>query len=125
MVLDTSAKTDCIPYKEKIDCGSCAEHCPTGAVYMVRQGDVFVPKIRRAFCNGCGICESVCPVLENKPIRVVALPRHTRVTLLADYEKKLESKKSAVQKNAAPPAGSQTPPGDPSQGKPATGDFPF
>lgn len=126
VVLDTGEKTDCIPYKEKTDCGSCAEHCPTGAVHMVRQGDVFVPKIRRAFCNGCGICESVCPVTENKPIRVVALPRHARVSLLADYEKRLENKKSAAQKNAAPQTGSQTQPGGgPVQAKPAAGDFPF
>lgn len=96
--LDTTAKTHCIPYKDKVDCGSCAEHCPTGAVYMVKNGDVFVPKIRRAYCNGCGICEHVCPVLENKPIKVMPLAKQPKIRRLADVQ--------AAQKPSAESSGS-------------------
>ncbi len=84
--LDTTPKTHCIPYKDKTDCGSCAEHCPTGAVYMVKSAEVFVPKIRRAFCNGCGACEHVCPVLENKPIKVMPLAKQPKIRRLADNQ---------------------------------------
>lgn len=115
VVLDMSEKTECIPYKHKKDCGSCAEHCPTGAVYMVSQGDVFVPKIRRAFCNGCGACEHVCPVAgTGKPIRVVPLPRHIYVPRLADVQEKQSSRAAnpaAPQPASAPPPGSDGPAG--------------
>jgi polyferredoxin len=120
VVLDTSAKTECIPYKNNTDCGSCAEHCPTGAVYMVRQGDVFVPRIRRAFCNGCGACEHVCPVAgAGKPIRVVPFPRHIPVQRLADIQDKIKKAPDAKAPDA-PAKGVED--AKPSGG---TGGFPF
>lgn len=41
-----------------IGCGSCAEHCPTGAARIGDQGKAF---IETEVCIGCGDCTAVCP----------------------------------------------------------------
>ncbi len=74
--LNTGTNTECVAYKNHQDCGACAEHCPTGAVYMEKLGDIFVPKIRKPYCIGCGICQHACPVHgEHKPIKVMPLKK--------------------------------------------------
>jgi len=42
-----------------ICCGACFESCPNHAIFKNKYGGYVVD---RAKCNGCGICESVCPV---------------------------------------------------------------
>jgi len=95
--LDTSEKSECMPIKEKKDCGACAEHCPTGAVYMKQKGDIFIPELREKYCIGCGICEFVCPVAENKPIFVKPVDSQKMVPLFKDAKDKdiAASKKDA------------------------------
>ena len=106
VTLDSSDKTECIPYKQKTDCGACAEHCPTGAVYMQKHGDVFVPRIRKRYCIGCGICENVCPVSSNKPIVVSPLAKHIKIFKLSDEEvKKNISPAPRVMKNGETKSG--------------------
>ncbi|HNY09971.1 MAG TPA: 4Fe-4S dicluster domain-containing protein [Candidatus Wallbacteria bacterium] len=86
--LDTSPKSNCMPVKEGKDCGACAEHCPTGAVYMKRKGDVFIPELRKKYCIGCGICEHACPISENKPIFVKPVGAQKMVPLFKDAKDK-------------------------------------
>ena len=66
----------CIPYKHKRICGSCAEHCPTGAIQMVSIDNVLAPKVNVNYCIGCGICQKVCPT-NPKSIQVIPLTIHT------------------------------------------------
>jgi len=66
----------CIPYVHKRICGSCAEHCPTGAIQMVLVDNVLAPKVDRNFCIGCGICQKVCPT-SPKSIKIAPLTIHT------------------------------------------------
>ncbi len=42
-----------------ICCGACFDACPNHAIFKNKYGGYVVD---RAKCNGCGICESVCPV---------------------------------------------------------------
>jgi len=99
--LDTSSSTSCIPYKDKKDCGACSEHCPTGAVHMVRKGDIFVPELSWEYCIGCGICEHACPVKSgDRPIVVYPVAEQS----VAKSPKRLSK---------------------PIENKPGSGDFPF
>lgn len=41
-------------------CAVCAEACPYGAIELDEGG---VPRVDDARCNGCGVCENVCPAL--------------------------------------------------------------
>lgn len=62
-------KADCLVAKEGLVCGNCAEHCPYGAIAMVKDGDGrSYPKVDPSKCAGCGACVYHCPA---KAIRVV------------------------------------------------------
>ena len=69
-------ETSCIPFIHKRICGSCAEHCPTGAIQMVLVDNVLAPKVDINFCIGCGICQKVCPT-SPKSIKVDPQTVHT------------------------------------------------
>jgi len=69
-------KNHCLPFAQGVDCIVCEEHCPIPdkAIWSrkvaVRQEDgtikmVQTPWVVEEICNGCGICEHVCP-LETK-----------------------------------------------------------
>jgi MauM/NapG family ferredoxin protein len=75
--------TRCIPYAYGRDCMVCEEHCPVPdkAIYYLevevhdRNGEARA--IKRPFvdpdkCNGCGVCESVCPFKDRPGIRVTS-----------------------------------------------------
>lgn len=67
----------CIPYKHNLDCGACAEHCPTLAINMKHLGGgVFGPVMEPEYCIGCGICQYACPLEKKKAINVRALSTH-------------------------------------------------
>ena len=56
-------KERCKVYESHVDCGACAEHCPTQAVHMVPFEDgLTIPEVTEAYCIGCGGCESICPI---------------------------------------------------------------
>jgi ferredoxin len=77
-------KNHCLPFARKIDCIVCEEHCPIpdkairsrdvkvigldGAVRIVKE-----PYVVEEICNGCGICEFVCPVETKAGIDVFAV----------------------------------------------------
>ncbi len=75
--------TRCIPYAYGRDCTVCEEHCPipTKAIYCLeteildRDGNkkiVKQPHVDPNLCNGCGICEYVCPFKDEPAIRVTS-----------------------------------------------------
>ena len=48
-----------------MQCGECAEACPTSAIIQNKQG---VYMVNKKLCNGCGECVEVCPFhLMKKP----------------------------------------------------------
>lgn len=71
----------CIVYKDKTDCGACDEHCPTKAINMIpyRDTGLFIPKLNKDICIGCGGCEYVCPAAP-KAITVSANDVHLMAT---------------------------------------------
>ena len=68
----------CIVYTDKTDCGACDEHCPTKAITMVpyRDTGLFIPKLDKDICIGCGGCQYVCPATPEKAITVTANETH-------------------------------------------------
>lgn len=81
---------NCIVKTEGTDCGSCAEHCPTKAVYMVPyQNDLRIPEINKNICIGCGACEHACPTRPYKAIYVEG----NQVHVLAQKPKENQAEK--------------------------------
>lgn len=69
-------KNHCLPFARGLDCIVCEEHCPiptkairSRQVAVLQQDgtikEVLIPWVVESICNGCGICEHVCP-LETK-----------------------------------------------------------
>ncbi|BCS54897.1 4Fe-4S binding protein [Geobacter sp. SVR] len=81
-------KNRCIPFARRIDCIVCEEHCPIpqkairsevveiagfdGKTVQVKQ-----PYVVEELCNGCGICENVCPLEGKAGIDVFAVTTRT------------------------------------------------
>ena len=77
-------KNQCLPFARKTDCIVCEEHCPIPEK-AIRSRDVQVmgldglirtvkePYLVEEICNGCGICENVCPVETKAGIEVFAV----------------------------------------------------
>jgi ferredoxin len=74
-------KNRCIPFARKINCIVCEEHCPISQK-AIRSEEVVEtdskgnrislkkPYVVEELCNGCGICEYVCPVEGQSAIRI-------------------------------------------------------
>ncbi|MBN1945706.1 MAG: DUF362 domain-containing protein [Bradymonadales bacterium] len=65
LAMHSSVKPKVIP-KRCIGCGTCVEHCPTGAIRLVESdrpegSPRVVAIIDREVCIGCGECVVVCP----------------------------------------------------------------
>ena len=64
-------------------CNLCFEECPYDAIALSETGQ---PVVLEAACNGCGVCENVCPVLSlrsyiggsDRAIRVLPLTEEGR-----------------------------------------------
>jgi ferredoxin len=77
-------KNHCLPFARKIDCIVCEEHCPIPEK-AIRSREVQVmgldgiartvkePYVVEEICNGCGICENVCPLETKAGIEVFAV----------------------------------------------------
>ncbi len=77
-------KNHCLPFARKINCIVCEEHCPVPDK-AIRSREIEVvgldgiaklilePYIVEEICNGCGICENVCPVETKAGIDVYAV----------------------------------------------------
>ncbi len=68
---------NCIVILDETDCGACDEHCPTKAIKMVpTKNGLFIPKINKDLCIGCGGCEYICPGRPGKAIFVETNAEH-------------------------------------------------
>jgi ferredoxin len=81
-------KNHCLPFARKIDCIVCEEHCPIPEKAIRsrelqvmgldgRQKKVKEPYVVEELCNGCGICENVCPLETKAGIEVFAVKNRT------------------------------------------------
>ncbi len=85
-------KNHCLPFAGKIDCIVCEEHCPIPEK-AIRSREVQVmgldglvktvkePYLVEEICNGCGICENVCPLETKAGIEVFAVKNRTPIPL--------------------------------------------
>jgi ferredoxin len=81
-------KNHCLPFNKRIDCIVCEEHCPIPSK-AIRSRQVEVvgfdgarrtikePYVVEEICNGCGICENVCPLETKAGIEVFAVQNRT------------------------------------------------
>jgi len=81
-------RNHCLPYARGIDCLVCEEHCPIphkairAETGKVTGPDGRVLELRKPYvvdelCNGCGICEHVCPLEGRSAIQVFAVKDRT------------------------------------------------
>jgi ferredoxin len=77
-------KNHCIPFAKRMDCIVCEEHCPIPqkairvenvamTTFSGQQVKVRLPYVVDELCNGCGICENVCPLEGKSGIEVFAI----------------------------------------------------
>lgn len=81
-------KNHCLPFAQKTNCIVCEEHCPIPQK-AIRSRTVAettdegrpvrlqVPYVVADLCNGCGICENVCPLEGKAGIEVFAVSDHS------------------------------------------------
>lgn len=67
-----------IDIKEKHNCcgcSACVQVCPKQCINMSADGEGFIyPQVETAICIDCGLCEKVCPVInQNKPREPLAV----------------------------------------------------
>ncbi len=83
-------KNHCIPFAKRLPCIVCEEHCPIPQKAIRSEivnlkdfsgGPVTVklPYVVEELCNGCGICENVCPLEGKAGIEVFAVKDHTPI----------------------------------------------
>lgn len=70
-------KDICLPWAQNKECIVCEEHCPVPSKAIKAYDEIFEnKKIKRPFvdsslCIGCGICQTKCPTMPIRAIRVV------------------------------------------------------
>ena len=94
-------KNHCLPFARKIDCIVCEEHCPIPDK-AIRSREVEVtgldgritrvkePYLVEEICNGCGICEYVCPLETKAGIEVFAVKNRTPISPRSGGEEAIE-----------------------------------
>ena len=70
-MINIAKKEDCC------GCNACAQRCPKSCITMQADSEGFLyPQINAQLCNNCGLCEKVCPVINQgncrKPLKVYA-----------------------------------------------------
>lgn len=81
-------KNHCLPFAKKVNCIVCEEHCPIPrkairsrkVVESTNDGKevlLQLPYVVDELCNGCGICENVCPLEGKAGIEVFAVKDRT------------------------------------------------
>ena len=62
-----------IQIKEKYECcgcGACVQRCPKHCIEFIKDNEGFLyPKVDETTCINCGLCEKVCPVINQDTIR--------------------------------------------------------
>ena len=87
-------KNHCLPFARKTNCIVCEEHCPipqkairSRTVENVdlkgRRISLMEPYVVEELCNGCGICEHVCPLEGKSGIEVFAVRDRTPIAASA------------------------------------------
>lgn len=75
----------CVVVKNDSTCGLCAKACPTHAIQMIEEFDVFYPTLNTTPCIGCGACQFACPT-DPKAIMVVSNAVHQILTPASTHE---------------------------------------
>ena len=75
---------NCVPLRDKVACGNCARHCPTGAITMVPSDaddadSLKFPVVNVERCIGCGACENLCPARPFSAIYVEGHEQHRTI----------------------------------------------
>lgn len=70
-MIDIKLNTDCC------GCNACVQICPKQCIVMLEDNEGFLyPKVDSSLCTNCGLCDKVCPVInqgdERKPLSVYA-----------------------------------------------------
>ena len=52
----------CVVWLNGMGCLVCDEVCPYNAIYWKTENGIRVPYVDEKRCNGCGLCETACPV---------------------------------------------------------------
>ncbi len=95
-------KNHCIPFARRMDCIVCEEHCPipqkairaevkTLTGFDGRLVTVRLPYVVDELCNGCGICENVCPLEGKSGVEVFAVKDRTPLKEVTDKGANLEA----------------------------------
>lgn len=54
--------------KDCCGCNACAQRCPKHCIILTEDHEGFLyPKVNTELCIECGLCEKVCPVINQKP----------------------------------------------------------
>lgn len=77
-------KDYCVSLTDKVSCGNCARHCPTGAIIMVPSNSTDpnspqIPAVNIERCIGCGACENLCPARPHSAIYVEGHEYHRTI----------------------------------------------
>lgn len=69
---------NCIVNTDRMSCGNCARHCPSGAIQMVPKDandpdSLKIPVVNVERCIGCGACENLCP---SRPFSAIYVEGH-------------------------------------------------
>jgi polyferredoxin len=92
-------KNHCLPFARRIDCIVCEEHCPipqkairSERVIMTgfngEKRTVQAPYVVEELCNGCGICENVCPLEGKSGIELFSVKDKTPLRDAATFDKR-------------------------------------
>ena len=78
------SKKNCLVTAEGKPCGTCARHCPAGAILLVpllKDGEspLQFPAVDLTRCIGCGACEHVCPAQPFSAIHVEGNEQHKSI----------------------------------------------
>lgn len=75
-------------------CNACVQRCPKQCIHMVEDEEGFLyPKVDTALCIDCGLCEKVCPVINQEaPKR----PLHVYAAKNRHEEKRLRSSSGGI-----------------------------
>ena len=49
-------------------CNACAQKCPKHCIHLIKDSEGFYyPQVDTQLCINCGLCEKVCPVINQNP----------------------------------------------------------